>query len=380
MPFAYIRVGRTRNREKHMRHGRTANTLGHVALWLAVAAAAGAASAPDALGVDLPRRIEAHMATLRDDPTRLDARLALGRLYLTIEAFDPAAEQYEAVLAAGPGEAAAAHHGLGLTHAGGERFDDAIRQYDLSISYDADRAFVHAARGSAYAHLHRYDEAIEAYRSALSLEPGDAMVRHQLGLALARNGRIDDALAEQEAAIASMPDLASARLELGSLHSGASRWEEARREYRAALALDADLTQALYGLAQIAMRTGDADGARVLMEQFAVAQERSEEVGRLIGAAQRASDRTERAGILASLGRLRLQQGAYDKARQTYAKACALDPTLAGAHGGLGVALTMLEAYDDAETAQRAALRIDPDMARAHAGLGLSALGFRRRR
>ena len=208
-PFAYIRVRPTGSRENDMRHGSTqTNILCQVAFWIGVAVALRAASPSDNLGVDLPRQIESYARIVRDDPTRVDARLALGRLYLTIEAFDAAAEQYDVVLGAGPGEAAEAHYGRGLAHAGRERFDEAIRDYDLSISYDAGRAFAHAARGSALAHLHRYDEAIDAYGSALALEPGDAMVRHQLGLALARSGQLDAALAEQEAAVASMPDLA----------------------------------------------------------------------------------------------------------------------------------------------------------------------------
>ena len=78
--------------------------------------------------------------------------------------------------------------------------------------------------------------------------------------------------------------------------------------------------------------------------------------------------------ILTNIGRRYLKDGNYQKAVWEYQKALAMNPQLAPAYNGIGIAYTMLEKYSEAIDAQQKALALQPDFVEAHAGLGLAYL------
>ena len=333
---------------------------------------------------DITAQIRAYKAELAVDSAQVKTRLQLAKVYLQIEAYTGAVDEYHRVIAlmeakAVPGseeighnsDISAAYYGLGLAYTGLEKFEDAVAAYQRAIGFVPDWAYTHAALASAYANMHRYAEALDAYKVANALDPNDEMIHHQLGNVYSKRGERSAAMQHQQRAIAISPEFAAAHYQLGLLYAQEKRWTDAIASYRTAYAHDETLVEALYNLAQASLRAGNASAAR---EQMALFEERKAALiplHQLRGALQRTQDTSERAQILTNIARLYLKNGFYEKAVWEYQKALGMNAQLAPAHNGLGIAYTMLEKYSEAVTAQQKALALQPNFAKAYAGLGL---------
>lgn len=334
---------------------------------------------------DITAQIRAYKTQLAADGTQNEVRLKLAKVYLQIEAYAEAVDEYQQVIAAAgpngvPGTTSttpdsdipAAYYGLGLAYTGLEKFEDAVAAYQRAIAYAPDWAYTHAALGSAYANTHRYAEALDAYKVAVALDSDDEMIHHQIGNVYSKRGEHAAATRHQRRAIAIAPQFAAAHYQLGLLYAHEKRWTDAISAYRIAYQNDPALIEALYNLAQAYLRAGDAVAAR---EQMTLFQERKAvltPLHQLRGALQRTHGTTERAQILVNIGRFYLKDGHYEKAVSEYQKAIGMDPQSVAAYNGIGVAYTMLEKYDEAVAAQQKALALQPDFAKAHAGIGLA--------
>ena len=334
---------------------------------------------------DITAQIRAYKAQLAVDGTRNAVRLKLAKVYLQIEAYAEAVDEYRQVIAAAApngvlgtpvtssdSDIPAAYYGLGLAYTGLEKFEDAIAAYQRAIASAPDWAYTHAALGSAYANTHRYAEALDAYKVAVALDANDEMIHHQIGNVYSKRGEHAAATRHQLRAIAIAPEFAAAHYQLGLLYAHEKRWTAAISAYRAAYQNDPALVEALYNLAQAYLRAGDAAAAR---EQMALFQERKATLTplhQLRGALQRTQGATERAQVLVNIGRFYLKDGHYKKAVSEYQKALGMDPQSVAAYNGIGAAYTMLEKYDEAISAQQKALELQPDFAKAHAGIGLA--------
>ena len=334
---------------------------------------------------DITAQIRAYKAQLAVDGTRNEVRLKLAKVYLQIEAYTEAVDEYRQVIAAAApngvlgttatapnSDMPAAYYGLGLAYTGLEKFEDAIAAYQRAIASAPDWAYTHAALGSAYANTHRYAEALDAYKVAVALDANDEMIHHQIGNVYSKRGEHAAATRHQLRAIAIAPEFAAAHYQLGLLYAHEKRWTAAISAYRAAYQNDPALVEALYNLAQAYLRAGDAAAAR---EQMALFQERKAALTplhQLRGALQRTQGATERAQVLVNIGRFYLKDGHYKKAVSEYQKALGMDPQSVAAYNGIGAAYTMLEKYDEAISAQQKALELQPDFAKARAGIGLA--------
>ena len=334
---------------------------------------------------DITAQIRAYKAQLAVDGTRNAVRLKLAKVYLQIEAYTEAVDEYRQVIAAAApngvlgtpvtssdSDIPAAYYGLGLAYTGLEKFEDAIAAYQRAIASAPDWAYTHAALGSAYANTHRYAEALNAYKVAVALDANDEMIHHQIGNVYSKRGEHAAATRHQLRAIAIAPEFAAAHYQLGLLYAHEKRWTAAISAYRAAYQNDPALVEALYNLAQAYLRAGDAAAAR---EQIALFQERKATLTplhQLRGALQRTQGAAKRAQVLVNIGRFYLKDGHYEKAVSEYQKALGMDPQSVAAYNGIGAAYTMLEKYDEAISAQQKALELQPDFAKAHAGIGLA--------
>ena len=339
----------------------------------------------DTDATDITAQIRAYKAQLAADGTQNEVRLKLAKMYLQIEAYAEAVSEYQQVIAATTpdkvlGATTTAHdpdipsayYGLGLAYTGLEKFEDAIAAYQRAIASAPDWAHTHAALGSAYAHTHRYAEALDAYKAAVVLDPRDKMIHHQIGNVYSKRGEHGAAVRHQLRAIAIAPKFAAAHYQLGLLYAHEKRWDDAINAYRTAYQNDPALVEVLYNLAQAYLRTGDTAAAREQMEIFQKRKAALTPLHELRGALQRTQGTTERAQILANIGRFYLKDGHYEKAVSEYQKAIGMDPQLVSAYNGIGVAYTMLEKYEDAITVQQKALELQPDFPKAHAGIGLA--------
>ena len=334
---------------------------------------------------DIAARIRAYKAELAVDGTRIEIQLQLAKVYLQIEAYTEAVDEYREIIAAMEAnpvsksertrrnaDIATAYYGLGLAYTGLEKFEDAIAAYQRAIVSVSDWAYTHAALASAYVNMHRYPEALDAYKVAVALDPNDEMIHHQLGNVHSKRGERAVAMQHQQRAIAIAPKFAAAHYQLGLLYAQEKRWTDAIASYRTAYRHDEMLVEALYNLAQASLRAGNPSAAR---EQMALFEERKATLTplhQLRGALQRTRGTTERAQILANIARLYLKDGFYEKAAWEYQKALGMNPELVPAYNGLGIAYTMLGKHSEAVTAQRKALEYQPNFAKAYAGLGLA--------
>jgi len=180
--------------------------------------------------VDITAQIRAYKEQLAVDGTQDEVRLKLAKLYLQIEAYAEAVDEYRQVIAAAPPHSGqgttptahdpdipAAYYGLGLAYTGLEKFEDAIAAYQRAIAYHPDGAYIHAALGSAYASTHRYAEALDAYKMAVALDSDDKMIHHQLGNVYSKRGEHAAAVRHQRQAIALDPKFGAAHDHVGLL-------------------------------------------------------------------------------------------------------------------------------------------------------------------
>ena len=334
---------------------------------------------------DITDQIRGYKAALAIDGTRVKTRLQLAKVYLQIEAYTEAVDEYHQIITSieahtvpnnehleqNP-DISTAYYGLGLAYTGLEKFEDAIATYERAIAHKPDWAYTHAALASAYANMHRYAEALNAYKVAVALDPNDKMIHHQLGNVYSKRGERSAAIKHQQRAIAIAPEFAEAHYQLGQLYAQEQRWTDAIASYQSAYRHDKTLVKVLYNLAQASLRAGNPVAAREQMALFERQKSALMPLHELQGALQREQGTAERARILANIARLYLKNGFYKKAVWEYQKALGMDPELVPAYNGLGIAYTMLGKHAEAVTSQRKALELQPNFAKAHAGLGLA--------
>ena len=187
---------------------------------------------------DITAQIRDYKTQLAADGTQTEIRLKLAKVYLQIEAYAEAVNEYQQVIAiAEPNgvprtttvtpdsDVSAAYYGLGLAYTGLERFEDAITAYQQAVVYAPDSAYIHAALGSAYASTHRYTESLDAYKVAVALNSSDKMIHHQLGNVYSKRGEHTAAVRHQLQAITLAPQFAAAHYQLGLLYAQQQRWD-----------------------------------------------------------------------------------------------------------------------------------------------------------
>jgi tetratricopeptide (TPR) repeat protein len=81
-----------------------------------------------------------------------------------------------------------AHHNLGVAFLERRRYDEALAQFDLSLTLKPDYKNAFLNRGNAFFNLGDRDRAISAYREALRLDPAYVSARRNLIKAFLRWG------------------------------------------------------------------------------------------------------------------------------------------------------------------------------------------------
>ncbi len=324
----------------------------------------------------------AELSAAMADPTHAPARLLLGRAHLAlgetheaIAAMEQAADLRpdhaptaaalsEAYAAAGRHEraiaaaqravrldaAAAGHHQLLATlYAVSGRFHEARAALINAMTLQPNVAAWHAQMGEICLQMGMHDAARSAYARAVQLAPDDGTYRYAQAQLLARQGRAGEARQALEHAIMLEPDRGAWHYELAEVLQR-QRDPAALDQYIAAVQLAPDEPRHWLGLAGAFLARGEHDTARETAERallrfgddpalHTIVGAMLEEEGDPAGAAWHYEIALERAPQHAEhwwrLGRVQLDLGDMNRARELLERALSLDADSPEAHAAL---------------------------------------------
>jgi tetratricopeptide (TPR) repeat protein len=167
-------------------------------------------------------------------------------------------------------------YGLGAALMDAGRAKDAIRPLERAREKNPALLPVYALLIEAYRRAgdaQRESEVAQA--GAAAVKRAQAAERARNGLGLNSGGRVPEAVAELEAASALDPDNAKIRSDLGFVYLYAGRTNDAVRLQRAALERNPRLAQAHYGLGLALEKSGDGQGGRRELVEYARLEPRS---------------------------------------------------------------------------------------------------------
>ncbi|WP_175803994.1 tetratricopeptide repeat protein [Burkholderia ambifaria] len=283
-------------------------------------------------------------AILHAQPGQPDAMHFLGLLACQLKQYDAGLALMERSLAARPDASYFNNLGNMLRECG--RLDDAIAHYRRAVALRPDYPEAHNNLGNALRDARDPAEAMQSCSRAIELRPGYAEAYNNLGNVLQDLGELDAAAASYGKAIAFHPAYAEAHSNLGNVLRAQERHADAIVQYRRAIELSPALPAACHGLGLSLWALGE------LSEAVSV-------LGAAAAGSGDASLHNNYAGVLRDVGDL-------DAAAAHYARAIALDASLAVAHANLSGVRRRQARYAQALVHAQDAIRIAPELADAH--------------
>ncbi|TAL73050.1 MAG: type IV pilus biogenesis/stability protein PilW [Rhodanobacter sp.] len=147
---------------------------------------------------------------------------------------------------------------------------DALAKLQLALKFDPDYAPAHTVIAYVYERINKVPEAEANYRKAEALEPTKGDTNNNLGLFLCRHGKEQESIAYFNKAVAdpfySTPD--AALTNAGICQMNVSNMTGAEASFRDAIARNPNNGDALFHLAEVLYRQGNAFGARAFIQRF----------------------------------------------------------------------------------------------------------------
>lgn len=158
--------------------------------------------------------------------------------------------------------------GFGYMERGQRRI--AMEKLELALQHDPDHVPAMAALGLLHEQLGNMSRAEHYYRRAARLAPDDGATQNMYGAYLCKVGKLDEAarrfIAATEDPFYNTPDLAWANA--GACALKIPDTERAETYFRRALELNPNLSEALYHMAELHYRQGDAFRARAFLQRL----------------------------------------------------------------------------------------------------------------
>jgi tetratricopeptide (TPR) repeat protein/branched-subunit amino acid transport protein len=199
------------------------------------------------------------------------------------------------------------------------RFDEAIEQYRIALSFDPTYAKVHYNLAKILMGQSKIDEAVEHFAQAARLDSSEAEHRLHYAYALERVGRSDEAGHEYEAALKLKPRSAKYHYAWAMRLLKVQRFDEAGAELEQVLRLDPNNVDAHFAIANLAsLNKAPEQAERHYVEALRLDP--------------------KRADIHAILGDLYFGQGRTSQAIVEYQEALRLNPELRNAEEHLAAA------------------------------------------
>lgn len=225
------------------------------------------------------------------------------------------------------------------------------------------------AVAAAYAQRGRYAEALEQYEQVLILKPDHQTALMGIGRIHLDEGRLDEAfeplqrVAEINAENPmryTIEELEAVYYDLARIHVHRGEFEQARGRLDEALQINRTDADALRLLGNVYAELGDAEAAeQTLREAIRLVPdfvEAYEDLGRIYAAAGREG------GRLFAEGMIKLASGSHEASIDRLTRAVSIEPELADAHQGLGMAYESTGQLEQALASYERAAELDPNL------------------
>jgi tetratricopeptide (TPR) repeat protein len=152
---------------------------------------------------------------------------------------DSAAKQLQVVTERDP-SFAPAYFLIGVGHAVGKRFDEALLAWQKAVKYEPDNPDLQANMGYIYYRRKQWDLAIKSFMAAHRLEPSDPDLLAALGIAFARAGMHNQAITAFHQSLNLRPQSPVTHSNLGLAYYLEKQVEKAMEHWRVVSQLDRD--------------------------------------------------------------------------------------------------------------------------------------------
>ena len=200
--------------------------------------------------------------SLADNPKDADALYQLARIYknASVEAIDR--------LRSLDPDSFQLHILQGEVDSEGERYPEAIKEYQAAIGKRPDATGIHFAIGVAYWAQHQIPPAKKEFLNALKESPNDPLTNLYLGDIAVRDREFSDALRYLKVAERGQADPFRIHLLLGKCFRGQNDLENAKSQLRAAIQTSPNIPEPHYLLAQIYQELKDPQASEKEFAEF----------------------------------------------------------------------------------------------------------------
>jgi tetratricopeptide (TPR) repeat protein len=199
---------------------------------------------------------------LADNPKDADALYQLARIYK-----NASLEAIERLRALDP-DSFQLHILQGELDSDGERYPEAIKEYQAALAKRPEATGIHFAIGVAYWALHQTAPARNEFLDALKENPNDPMTNLYLGDIAVGDREYDEALRYLKVAAQGQVDRFRIHLLYGKCYRGRREFEKAKVEFQAAIETSPNVPEAHYLMAQVYQELRDQQGSEREFAEF----------------------------------------------------------------------------------------------------------------
>jgi len=259
--------------------------------------------------------------------------------------------------------------------------------FQHTLSFTDDNFLVHNALGGFLLKKDRFDEAIKQFKMSLEINPYQQEAYYNLSLAYSGKGMTDEAEARCRAVLAGKPEFVLGHIGLGKMLYENGRFEEAEKEFTKALKIDKNCTLAHLGLGKILILQDKLDKAINVFQMALKIEPNLHNIRASLGVVYyqkgyfcEAIDELQTASrgcpddpdLFFNLGKALKAVGRLDDAIESFRHAQILKENDAEINAALGTVMAMKGRTGEAIGFLEQAVRLDPELAEARYNLGLA--------
>lgn len=294
---------------------------------------------------------------LRRRPDEVEALNGLGALAYQAGSVEQARALFARGVAVRP-DAAELHANLGETLRLLGQYDQAMGHLQKALTIKSDQPDAWNSLGLVLQTLRRYTEARAAYETALRCRPDCNAALINLGMTLAAGGQLDEAIGALRTAVSRQPQDPGALTNLAMLlieSDDPALFDEAEALCRKAIAISPRLVPAINNLGNVLKLQGRLGEATACYQKAAELE-------------------PHRGKARWNLGQVLVLEGRFEEAAIVFEEANRISPDGEAYHLSLAGLSAMCHDHATAALHYRRVIELNPGLAEAHHGLGMACL------